>query len=76
MSRAGRELGALIIVVGVGIFGTLTGYLANLFLAPRASDGHDADEAVSAAAQLRQIKDLVDQQQAAISRLEDALQAD
>ena len=30
----GRIAGALIIVVGVGIFGTFTGYLANLFLRP------------------------------------------
>jgi len=28
-------IGGLIIVVGVGIFGTLTGFLANAFLAPR-----------------------------------------
>jgi len=35
VGKAGRELGTFIIVVGVGIFGTLTGYLANLFLAPR-----------------------------------------
>ena len=31
----GRAIGALIIVVGVGVFGTLTGFLANAFLAPR-----------------------------------------
>lgn len=30
----GRIMGTLIIIVGVGIFGTLTGYLANLFLSP------------------------------------------
>ncbi|MFM8514878.1 MAG: ion transporter [Actinomycetota bacterium] len=30
----GRIMGSFIIVVGVGIFGTLTGYLANLFLTP------------------------------------------
>jgi voltage-gated potassium channel len=30
----GRLIGSLIIVVGVGIFGTLTGFLANAFLAP------------------------------------------
>ena len=35
VTNGGRELGSIIIVVGVGIFGTLTGYLANLFLAPR-----------------------------------------
>ena len=34
VSLAGRELGAFIIVIGVGIFGTLTGYLANLFRTP------------------------------------------
>jgi voltage-gated potassium channel len=34
----GRFMGALIIIIGVAIFGTFTGYLANLFLTPRASD--------------------------------------
>lgn len=34
----GRVLGSIIIVLGVAIFGTLTGYLANLFLSPTASD--------------------------------------
>ena len=34
----GRVVGGVIIVVGVGIFGTFTGYLANLFLAPRKGD--------------------------------------
>jgi voltage-gated potassium channel len=32
--RHGRELGSVIIVIGVGIFGTFTGYLANFFLSP------------------------------------------
>ena len=35
VTNEGRLIGSLIIVVGVGIFGTFTGYLANLFLAPR-----------------------------------------
>lgn len=35
VTNAGRLIGTLIIVVGVGIFGTFTGYLANLFLGPR-----------------------------------------
>ena len=34
VTNAGRLVGTLIIVVGVGIFGTFTGYLANFFLAP------------------------------------------
>jgi voltage-gated potassium channel len=35
VTNAGRVVGSLIIVVGVGIFGTFTGYLANVFLSPR-----------------------------------------
>jgi voltage-gated potassium channel len=31
----GRIIGTLIIIIGVGIFGTFTGYLANLFLSPQ-----------------------------------------
>ena len=34
VTNDGRVVGALIIVIGVGIFGTFTGYLANLFLSP------------------------------------------
>jgi voltage-gated potassium channel len=38
VTNAGRIIGSFIIVVGVGIFGTFTGYLANLFLGPRRYD--------------------------------------
>ena len=37
VTNPGRLLGAAIIVVGVGIFGTLTGYLANAFVRPAQS---------------------------------------
>ncbi len=43
VTDVGRLIGAVIIVVGVGIFGTFTGYLANVFLGPRKDDGDDAD---------------------------------
>lgn len=33
-SNAGRIIGTCVIVVGVEIFGTFTGYLANVFLGP------------------------------------------
>ncbi|MGA7148937.1 MAG: potassium channel family protein [Microbacterium sp.] len=49
VTEAGRIIGAMIIVIGVGIFGTFTGYLANLFLAPTKSDEEpDAAAGVSA----------------------------
>ena len=38
VTDAGRLWGSVIIIVGVGIFGTFTGYLANLFLSPRKGD--------------------------------------
>ncbi len=38
----GRLCGVVIIVVGVGIFGTFTGYLATVFLGPRDADEPDA----------------------------------
>ena len=50
VTDSGRLIGGLIIVVGVGVFGTLTGFLANAFLAPRevvaavAPPGNEADE--------------------------------
>jgi hypothetical protein len=34
VTQVGRIFGSLIIVVGVGVFGTLTGFLANFFLSP------------------------------------------
>ncbi|WP_127473978.1 ion transporter [Microbacterium sulfonylureivorans] len=38
VTEAGRFIGTGIIIIGVGIFGTFTGYLANLFLSPRKGD--------------------------------------
>ncbi len=42
VTDAGRLAGTVVIVTGVGIFGTFTGYLANLFLAPRKRDAATA----------------------------------
>jgi hypothetical protein len=38
----GRIIGALIILIGVGIFGTFTGFLANFFLAPAKKEEEEA----------------------------------
>jgi voltage-gated potassium channel len=44
VTNAGRIIGTCIIVVGVGIFGTFTGYLANVFLGPaKRGDASGAD---------------------------------
>ena len=47
VTNAGRLIGSFIIIVGVGIFGTFTGYLANAFLAPGTSTDA-ADEKTAA----------------------------
>ena len=74
----GRLAGSLIIVVGVGIFGTFTGYLANLFLTPKVdpasteSPSEDDDVKVK----VRRLKELMAQQQSAIDEIDLLLQAD
>lgn len=51
VTNPGRILGTFIIVVGVGIFGTLTGYLANLFLGPKKGTADVANPEAPAPAQ-------------------------
>lgn len=47
VTAAGRIVGTLVIIIGVGIFGTFTGYLANFFLSPRRDRRADAAVPVS-----------------------------
>lgn len=44
VTQAGRIIGSIIIVVGVGIFGTFTGYLATVFLGSKRSEADGASE--------------------------------
>ena len=73
VTNPGRLVGTLIIVIGVGIFGTFTGYLANIFLSP-AKEEEKPEQAAPAAddprIKLEQLKELMTQQQAAIEELE------
>jgi len=83
VTGVGRVLGAGIIVVGVGIFGTFTGYLANAFLAPRkqSADGESprADEeqptTAPAAETLDALRALVARPEASLAEVEDLLRA-
>jgi voltage-gated potassium channel len=45
VTNLGKWIGTLIIIVGVGIFGTFTGYLANAFLGPAEKEHAEADSA-------------------------------
>lgn len=71
ITNPGRVLGALIIVVGVGIFGTLTGYLANIFLTPARRKAKDQPTDVQQ--RIDELKALSAKQQQAIEELESLL---
>jgi hypothetical protein len=72
ITNPGRLLGTMIIVVGVGIFGTLTGYLANLFLSP--PERKQEDQPTDLDLRLQELKDLSARQAQAIAELETLVQ--
>ena len=49
VTNPGRIVGVLIMIVGVGLFGVLTGFLANTFLSPSENKPEDEDKEQSAA---------------------------
>jgi hypothetical protein len=75
VTNDGRVAGTLIIIVGVGIFGTFTGYLANLFLAPKTkpSSAEPHSRSDEARAKVNQLKQLMAEQQASIDEIEQLL---
>ena len=68
VTNAGRIVGSMIIIVGVAIFGTFTGYLANLFLGP--SSAPAVDETDTARTKVAELRELIEKQQAALAELE------
>ncbi len=77
VTNGGRLFGAVIIIIGVGIFGTFTGYLANLFLAPKKPPPeHTAPAADDLRAKVNQLSALVAQQQSALDEIDRLLPAD
>jgi hypothetical protein len=71
VTTAGRMLGALIIVVGVGIFGTFTGYLANLFLSPKPPK--EEVEVLETRERVEHLRLLLLEQQATLAQLDKLL---
>ena len=71
VTNAGRIVGSIIIIVGVGVFGTLTGYLANLFLTP--AKRPEEPQATDLQNRLAALKELSEKQSAAITELEELL---
>src|SRR4051794_28070064 len=76
VTNPGRFFGSIIIVIGVGIFGTFTGYLANLFLAPSKKRPATEAPAIDVRSKVSQLKELMAQQQAAMDEIELLLRSD
>jgi voltage-gated potassium channel len=49
VTTLGRLVGTLVIIIGVGVFGTLTGFLANAFLSPSKSEAEPSAATAAAA---------------------------
>ena len=71
VTTEGRLIGIVIMTAGVGLFGTLTGYLANAFLAPpkRKEEGTATDDD-SPKAKFAELKRMLKEQKQAQSALE------
>ena len=78
VTNSGRLAGGLIIIIGVGIFGTFTGYLANLFLTPPAKPEATEPQAPIGEEQPRieHLQALVAEQRAALDKIELLLQSE
>lgn len=76
VTARGRWFGSIIIIIGVGIFGTFTGYLANFFLAPskKAAVAESTAPEADVRARVSELRALMDdqqhEQQAAIDEIE------
>lgn len=64
VTNEGRILGAFVMLVGVGLFGVVTGYLANKFLSPRekkqASDARAEVSLESLQNEVRELRELIE----------------
>ena len=72
VSNTGRIVGIFVMTAGVGLFGTLSGFLANLFLAP--SKAEEPKEAAAAdsndpKAKIAELKRLIEAQEKATADL-------
>jgi voltage-gated potassium channel len=71
VTAEGRLIGILIMTAGVGLFGTLTGYLANAFLAPpKKKEQQIVGDADSPKAKLAELKQLLDEHKQTQTALE------
>jgi voltage-gated potassium channel len=60
VTNQGRLVGVAMLTIGIGLFGVLTGYVTNAFLAPkRAKPGQPTENASDIRVEIEEIKRLV-----------------
>ena len=77
VTNAGRLVGILVMTAGVGLFGTLSGFLANLFLAPakpKEEEAAETPEVNDPKARIAELLHMVEQQQQATADLHSKLE--
>jgi voltage-gated potassium channel len=72
-TNAGRIVGVFVMIAGVGLFGTLSGFLANTFLSPRKKQKEEAQSLAEAAsnpkARLAEVRRMLEAQEQATADL-------
>lgn len=63
VTNTGRLIGMFVMVLGVGLFGVLTGFLANVFLSPRKERKEDIEDLSDARRQIEEFKKLLEEQE-------------
>ncbi|MCB0040550.1 MAG: ion transporter [Caldilinea sp.] len=77
VTNSGRLVGIFVMTAGVGLFGTLSGFLANSFLAPpkkRDDDEAAAGDAADPKARLAALKRMIEEQEESTARLKAQLE--
>lgn len=73
VTSTGRLVGMLTMILGVGLFGVLTGFLANAFLSPREKPAPAGVEAAPAEAQISEFRRLLEEQERVNAALREKL---
>jgi voltage-gated potassium channel len=69
VTTGGRLVGLLMLTVGVGLFATFSGFLANAFLSAKKPEHEEPAAGADLTAALRDVERLQAQQQGALERL-------
>lgn len=73
VTSTGRLVGMLTMVLGVGLFGVLTGFLANAFLSPKEESPPKGADATPADTQISEFRRLLEEQQRVNAALKERL---